>query len=1023
MSLECEEQHSLDQRADTSKESQKKSRISYARDFLLSLSDLDVCKKLPPGFDKSIFSEFEDTSQDRQRIPGTFSAYRRNECSSSPPTRGESGNYSRGIHGRWDSRSSGKSDRDSDTQSDLDSDPRRRHGNQSQQSCHGPENDGLLGSGSFPRPSGFTAGASAPKFRANDQYHLNKSNEPYHPPRPYKAVPHSRRETHDSYNDETFGSTECTSEDRAEEERTRRASFESWRKEQQRAFQEKKINPERRKYDFDFSELLMDSKDDNGLANRSKESDEPIPTSNNISEKSFLPVQTLASRPLVPPGFASTILEKNIGGKTSMYSHSSRVGSFEMEGNLTESKGSLLYNGISDDLLAKQTKLHEEETLSEQRLENKNIHLLYDNKSANASSFSSALDKFNETVSKDSHIYKSSSLSEVFVAPGNSGVTELDSKKLLADKMLPETSQDGSTSILDIFGSAVIADGGGFTDITEPNDSNTDVTLSLESSRSKFTHLFLDEEKKPIDDLSPGKPKDLLSLIQGGEKGGSHDRMASKHVVSNFPFQISELADRHVRSNLTSTGIVNFEQSWNINDVNEAAAVPAVLTCEDLEKSILSESAENDPSLPSATEGWKIPDARCEKKEVNVDNHATQHLLSLLQNKTSTKTKVSSANHDIRSSERVQTADIAPCDSIDTNAENASGSGKSPTLEALFGSAFMKELQSMIVFFLPLIMSGQTGIILKKIIYHFTQREQMNFDGIGGHLSHLRAGLGSKLGFDGSAEIGLPEEDSVLGGSNPVKLLNFMAGSVKPELLPFQEAPIEVAEKLAALKAVFQNERAVVGGKEGPNFLPGPYDTREPDILIHNRNIQASSPHLRPQLNYGGPLFHSLDSHPSISSQMKFMAPEGIIHHNAPPNHQFPASGLTGFDPPIHHPMLQRMHMPGNFPPPNLQRGFSCVEPLPPHSNNQMTGLIPELNPMNSFQSGHGHRSLQPNFAGLGMPPGHDGSGSHHPEPLQRLIEMELRSKSKQIDPFCASGYSQGQGMYAHELDMGFQYR
>ncbi|XP_039011953.1 uncharacterized protein LOC120141085 [Hibiscus syriacus] len=261
--------------------------------------------------------------------------------------------------------------------------------------------------------------------------------------------------------------------------------------------------------------------------------------------------------------------------------------------------------------------------------------------------------------------------------------------------------------------------------------------------------------------------------------------------------------------------------------------------------------------------------------------------------------------------------------------------------------------------------------------------------------SHLRAGLGSKLGgLNGSAEIGLPEEDSLLGVSNPVKLQNFMAGSVKPELLPFQGAPVDVAEKLAALKAVFKDERPVVGEKKGQPFPPGTYEVRGPDIPFHNNNIQASSPHLRPQLNYGGPLFPSLDSHPSkISSQMKFMSPEGIIHHDVPPNHQFPASmlrplhhpssGLTGFDPSIHHPMLQRTHMPGNFPPPNLQRGFSCVEPPPPHSNNRMTGLLPELNPMHRLQLGPGHRHLQPNFAGLGMPPGHDvGSGSHHPEAL-----------------------------------------
>ncbi|XP_039008320.1 uncharacterized protein LOC120136328 [Hibiscus syriacus] len=1048
MSLKNEEQPSLGPPVDASKEFRKKYRISYTREFLLSLSELDVCKKLPPGFDKSILSDFEDTSQDRQRIPGTFSGYRRNEYSSSPPTRGESVNYSRGLHGRWDSRSSGKSDRDSDTQSDLDSDHGRRHGSQSRRSWQGPEHDGLLGSGSFPRPSGFTAGASAPKFRANDQYHLNRSNEPYHPPRPYKAVPHSRRETNDSFNDETFGSAEYTSEDRAEEERKRRASFESWRKEQRKASQEKKINPERRKDDFDISELLVDSKD--GPANRSMESDEPILASNIVSEKSSLPIQTPASRPLVPPGFASTGLEKNFGTKTSMHPRSS------------------------------QSKQREEETSSEQRLESKNIHLLDNNKSAKALNFSSALDKLNETISKDSHIYKSSSLSEVFTPPENIGVTELDSKKLLADKMLTETSQGGSTSILNkIFGSAVIADGGGSTNFTEPNDSNADETWSLDSSHSsKFAHLFLDEEKKSMDDLSPHRPKDLLSLIQGSEKGSSNDRMVTKHV----PFQICELGDRHVRSILTSTGVVNSEQSWNINDVNNSAVVPAVLTCEDLEKSILSESTENNPSSPPV-ERWKIPDAECEKQEVNVNNHASQHLLSLLQNKTSTNTIVSSANHDIRSSERVQatetpTGDMAPCHSIDTNAENASGSGKSLTLEALFGSAFMKELQSVgappsvqrgsiesarVDVFesnrLPLNVAddsllpstdniGSNRTNFEKNVFPFTQIEQMKSHGIEGHLlgfngdpsavdsSHLRAGLGSKLGgFDGSSEIGLPKEDDLLGVSKPVELQNFLTGSVKAKLFPSQDTSNGVAEKLAALKAVFQDDRLVEGGKEGPPFLPGPYDMKEPDIPFRNQNIHASSPHIHPQLNHGGPLFHSLDSHPSnIGSQMKFMAPQGIIHHDAPLNHQFPAtmlrpvhhpsSGLTGFDPPIHHTMLQQMQMPENLPPPNLQRGFPGVAQLPPHSNNGMTGMLPELNPMHGFPLGHGHRQHQPNFAGPEMPPGHDvGSGSHHPEALQRLIEMELRSKSKQISPFGASGRSQGQGIYGHELDMGFQYR
>lgn len=63
----------------------------------------------------------------------------------------------------------------------------RRYGNQSRRSQQAPEHDGLLGSGSFPRPSGYSAGVSTPKFRPNEHYQLNKSNEPYHPPRPYKV--------------------------------------------------------------------------------------------------------------------------------------------------------------------------------------------------------------------------------------------------------------------------------------------------------------------------------------------------------------------------------------------------------------------------------------------------------------------------------------------------------------------------------------------------------------------------------------------------------------------------------------------------------------------------------------------------------------------------------------------------------------------------------------------------------------------------------------------------------------------
>ena len=104
------------------------------------------------------------------------------------------------------------------------------------------------------------------------------------------------------------------------------ASFELMRMEQHKAFQEKqKLNTNKRKDEFDT--LAEDSKDDEGVSNKSNQFDEPgsLPDPSNVSDKSVLPTQTPASRPLVPPGFANATLERNIGTKTIAHPHSSEV--------------------------------------------------------------------------------------------------------------------------------------------------------------------------------------------------------------------------------------------------------------------------------------------------------------------------------------------------------------------------------------------------------------------------------------------------------------------------------------------------------------------------------------------------------------------------------------------------------------------------------------------------------------------------------------------------------------------------
>ena len=91
--------------------------------FDILRSVLKFFSMLTCWFFDSIWGEELLRLPDRTSIPGRlpYQGFRRNEYSSSPPTRGDTSTYSRGIYGKWDSRSSVRSDRDSDSQSDKDS--------------------------------------------------------------------------------------------------------------------------------------------------------------------------------------------------------------------------------------------------------------------------------------------------------------------------------------------------------------------------------------------------------------------------------------------------------------------------------------------------------------------------------------------------------------------------------------------------------------------------------------------------------------------------------------------------------------------------------------------------------------------------------------------------------------------------------------------------------------------------------------------------------------------------------------
>ncbi|PIN20170.1 hypothetical protein CDL12_07132 [Handroanthus impetiginosus] len=1007
MSLQDEDRRSLEEGSEKNDVVPMNLKISYSREYLLSLSNLDICKKLPSGFDQSLISEFEDALirlPDRPGIPGSQSlqGFRRNEYSSSPPTRGTAGNYSRGIYGKWESR--GRSDRDSDSQSDRDSDSGRRYGHQSRRSWQTPEHDGLLGSGSFPRPSGYTAGISALKGRANEQNQLIRSNEPYHPPRPYKAVPHSRRDT-DSYNDETFGSIECASEDRAEEERRRRASFEMMRKEQQKALQDKqKLNLEKHKAG-DVSDIFEEEK---GLPVRNNELEVSAATLNLSSdlEKSSFASHAPASRPLVPPGFKSNSVEKSSGLTPLIHSPLLEVVKPVAGESLVDpdtNRGLNTSDGLErqlsreNSIVGGQPAEKIEQNLLLNNGESVNVHVRLDVSIAKPGVEDQLLHVSSKLDSEDPEI------------------TELN---VVEDKTVRDSNR---TSILEkLFGSTLSVNDA-HSSSPEHHDSKTDDTWSPKSVQSsKFAQWFFEEETKAAADVSAARPNDLLSLIVSGDKA---DGVADQVCINN-----------------------------------KKEAVPTVLTCEDLEQSILSEYSAKTTNARPVSESWSATATETEQTSANVDDHASLQLLSMLQKSNTNVNSGVDFNLDERRlvSQELDTARVVNEPKGEENGKISANMGNALTLETLFGSAFMKELQSIEA---PL--SLQRGSIgsarvdateprglpfpvadngisspmidksgLQKQTSNHRQHAKLSETGKWLHFDDFQLEMtSSKLhneagpregGAQGVVDFQLPEEENLIsaGDIQDHQKLTFMpTGNSTNGANLSSNTPINITEKLSAFGAAVKDERNMESSERLP-FAHNSYEQMEPGIPYHSLQVQQSPPLFQaPQMSQVGPLHHHSVSHPAhLSSQMKFLGQEPIFNHDSPANPQFssnmirppfhhPNVRVGGFDVPSHHSMPHQMQVPVNNPP-HFPRGGAVS-----HHGNQATNFIQEMNQMQGFPFGPN----QPNIGSHGVPmPGNT------PEALQRLIEMELRAKSKQIHPL-AAGHSQG--MYGNEVDLGFRYR
>ncbi|XP_047333957.1 uncharacterized protein LOC124937696 isoform X2 [Impatiens glandulifera] len=943
MSMKDEIGYSPVEAAESSQEPNKQSKIAYTRDFLLSLSELDVCKELPSGFDPSKLSEFGDINyglfQDKQRNHGNFplQSLQRNEYGSSPPARGDSNNYTKGIYGKRDNHSGSWNDKDTHLQSERDSDTGRRYGNLSRKSWQTSEHDGLLGSGSFSRPSsGHTAGLSDSKVPPNDHYQLNRSTEPYHPPRPYKAVPHVRRETKDSRNDETFGSSESAGEDKMEEERRRRASFELMRKEQHKSLQEKQNqNAEKRKDGqvSDISEFLDDTSRDLRPFGRREVDETVIPPASTDSSKSSLLPQI--SRPRVPPGFKNTVPEKD--SCTSL-----EVGISKVEESFSHGE-TIGKNGILDN-----------------REVRPNTNKTFGNKQAEKAS--AGIPLFN-----DDKLTFLSSADTIL----SSIVDASETTMKMEDHNASNGMKQHNTSILGkMVDSVLLLNVNGSSDANElPVGEHYDVKGSDAVQSSKFAHWFLEDEKK-TSDTSFGRANNLLSLIGISDNHASQvtDVEATKQNMKEFSFMASE-----TMTGDGSSSIGLSEQSYSLSNQGNA---PKVLTCEDLEQTILSEYGESSLTQNTNLQSWSPLASSTQPTKADIDSRASQHLLNLLQN----GKDIQDVEQSCRLFNGKHVSEHANGGNIKVDvAENNSFPGKSLTLETLFGSAFMKELQSV-----DAPVSTQRGSVGSRRIDEndalgLNQNQQTKLDRTGKWVvgdTQIDVGPSKQLdGYNDLVDVQLPEGDLV-----PNSLFSF---SGKP-ITKRDSQPMNIT---------------VSTGLEGSSFVRGPYNLVEPEIPYHNFQSQTSSP----------PVYSHINQARSFPNPHDVQARQfnGSMHHLLPSHHST-ARPRGGYDLPI-HPMLQQMQMSANVPPSHMVREIQRGPPL-----------LPPLQELNAMQ-GVPFLHRPPNFAGHGMPMmSADGNiGNNYPEAIQRLIEMEVRANAAK-----QRAHHNSQGMFGHDqLDVGFRYR
>lgn len=701
------------------------SKRLYTKDFLLSIGELEECKKVPAGLDSSLLRETQPKLHDEKGVPipgassrGLICTVRENDAhSESPPDVPEwrrpsslpgspflksgprqaepkvssprpgparaGNNPARSIMGRsgsarWELRSNGD-DRDRDvnrTQFEWElSSPTESGGRLHNRGLArsglvvSQEHDGLLGSGGPIVHRGMIQTPTLERHRAERISRIGRTGEVYHSPRGGKAsrnfpvTQHSRRVDTDSISDETFGSDDWPNGERSEQERQRRDEFEQMRKE----LRKKPLNTARNHIDSWLGEGSQSTEtfvsSSPGTPQSSSSKDDVLKPRNKPVAMSSTP------RLLVPPGFSKPNISKISSPKENhkaAKSYSSHVKDDDMHA---------LKQTNSDDVV----KLDNEDHFSSLLMKLNQFE--DENQKSFSPSQSPMMSKFARWFpSQGPNHNEGGSNSEPLIV-----VTKSEDLGLQREFFSPRAELAGS--------------------------SENDVVSKL----SSVTSLIPAKSKGSVLPMPAGPSlEDVEKVMTAGADVGQ-DVGSGEALNKKIP---SMLEDHHLlpdSNHAVMNDAAQFAQNLDsqrprlTTDVPAKKTAPVFLTCEDLEQSLLSESV-HDPKIDVTQRGMdanvnvmqllQLGSSKREGRSIGQgwvteqgsgdvpDGSASTHLMSLLQKNGGRASPLGDSCSSISAESCAQSK------GQNDNVEDRGTTAEIISLETLFGRKFVNELRS-----------------------------------------------------------------------------------------------------------------------------------------------------------------------------------------------------------------------------------------------------------------------------------------------------------------------------------------